>query len=129
MVRRAMRVDPMVATGATLSLSASLDNQLLSCPRIDCAGGIVSARWASPNNSPLANSPASRPEIADQKPDILAVFPRTKALVSFLLRMNRENIRTPARSIANLEFNRRCPLGCICNRCHGPSRCNLCLGT
>jgi NAD-dependent dihydropyrimidine dehydrogenase PreA subunit len=46
-----------------------------------------------------------RPEIADQKGDILALFPKTKTLVSFVLRMNRENIRTPARSIANLEFH------------------------
>ena len=48
---------------------------------------------------------ASRPEIADQKADINFVFPRTKTLVSFVMRMNRENIRTPARSIANLEFH------------------------
>lgn len=48
---------------------------------------------------------AGRPEIADQKGDILAVLPKTKTLVSFVLRMNRENIRTPARSIANLEFH------------------------
>jgi NAD-dependent dihydropyrimidine dehydrogenase PreA subunit len=48
---------------------------------------------------------AGRREIADQKRDIEAIFPKTKALVSFVLRMNRENIRTPARSIANLEFH------------------------
>jgi NAD-dependent dihydropyrimidine dehydrogenase PreA subunit len=48
---------------------------------------------------------AGRREIADQQSDILAVLPQTKALVSFVLRMNRENIRTPARSIANLEFH------------------------
>jgi len=47
---------------------------------------------------------AERPEIADQKAEIAAVFPDTKTLVSFVCRMNRENIRTPARSIANLEF-------------------------
>ena len=46
-----------------------------------------------------------RAEIAGQKEEILAVFPKTKTLVSFILRMNRENIRTPARSIANLEFH------------------------
>ena len=46
-----------------------------------------------------------RPEIADQKGDILWLLPKTKALVSFVVRMNRENIRTPARSIANLEFH------------------------
>jgi NAD-dependent dihydropyrimidine dehydrogenase PreA subunit len=46
-----------------------------------------------------------RPEIADQTSDILWLLPSTKMLVSFVLRMNRENIRTPARSIANLEFH------------------------
>lgn len=46
-----------------------------------------------------------RPEIADQRDDILAVFPRTRTLVSFVCRMNREPIRAPARSVANLEFH------------------------
>src|ERR1700674_4984343 len=48
---------------------------------------------------------AGRQEIADQRGDILTAFPKTKTLISFVLRMNRENIRTPARSIANLEFH------------------------
>ena len=46
-----------------------------------------------------------RPEIADKKTEIVAVLPRARTLVSFVCRMNRENIRTPARSIANLEFH------------------------
>jgi ferredoxin len=46
-----------------------------------------------------------RPDIADQKADILSVFSRTKTLVSIVSRMNRDNIRTPARSISNLEFH------------------------
>jgi NAD-dependent dihydropyrimidine dehydrogenase PreA subunit len=46
-----------------------------------------------------------RPEIADQKQEILWLLPKTKALIGFVVRMNRENIRTPARSIANLEFH------------------------
>ena len=46
-----------------------------------------------------------RPEIADQRADILGVFPRTRTLISIVVRMNRDNIRTPARSIANLEFH------------------------
>ena len=49
--------------------------------------------------------PIGRPEIADQKTDILWLLPKTRALISFVVRMNRENIRTPARSIANLEFH------------------------
>lgn len=47
----------------------------------------------------------NRPAIADQRSDILAAFPAAKTLISFVCRMNRENIRTPARSIANLEFH------------------------
>lgn len=44
-------------------------------------------------------------DISAQKPEILAAFSATKALISFVCRMNRENIRTPARSIANVEFH------------------------
>lgn len=46
-----------------------------------------------------------RPEIADQRDEILALFPGTKILISFVCRMNREPIRSPARSVANLEFH------------------------
>src|SRR5579859_2632182 len=46
-----------------------------------------------------------RPEIADQRSEILSLLPGTKTVVSLVMRMNRENIRTPARSIANLEFH------------------------
>lgn len=46
-----------------------------------------------------------RPELADQRADILAVFPQTKTLISFVCRLNREPIRSPARSVANLEFH------------------------
>lgn len=46
-----------------------------------------------------------RPEIADQRADILAAFPHTKTLISLVGRMNREDIRSPARSIANVEFH------------------------
>lgn len=46
-----------------------------------------------------------RSEIADQDDDIFALLPDTKTVVSFLCRMNRENVRSPARSVANLEFH------------------------
>jgi ferredoxin len=45
------------------------------------------------------------PDLADQRSDILALFPPAKSLISIVCRMNRENIRTPMRSIANLEFH------------------------
>src|SRR5262245_25850008 len=47
-----------------------------------------------------------RLEIADQREDILAVFPPTRTLISYVCRMNREPIRSPARSAAKLEFHR-----------------------
>lgn len=46
-----------------------------------------------------------RPALDDQRGDILQAFPPTRTLISFVVRMNREAIRTPARSIANTEFH------------------------
>lgn len=47
-----------------------------------------------------------RPELDEQRADIVAAAPWAKSLVSFVIRENREPIRTPARSAANLEFHR-----------------------
>ncbi len=46
-----------------------------------------------------------RPTLEKDRPDILQAFPSTKTLISFVIRMNREPIRSPARSLANLEFH------------------------
>jgi ferredoxin len=46
-----------------------------------------------------------RPALDDQRDDILRFFPGTRTLVSFVCRMNREPIRSTARSVANLEFH------------------------
>src|SRR5712692_4300889 len=46
-----------------------------------------------------------RPALDDQRDDILRYFPLAKTLLSFVCRMNREPIRSPARSVANLEFH------------------------
>lgn len=45
-----------------------------------------------------------RNEIADQRDAILRVFPRARTLVSLACRISRENLRSPARSIASLEL-------------------------
>src|SRR5437764_12659995 len=47
----------------------------------------------------------SRPALDDQRDDILRAFPPTKTLLSFVCRMKREPIRSPLRSVANLEFH------------------------
>jgi len=49
--------------------------------------------------------PVEHPGLAAHKSDIVSLFPSAKALISIVCRMNRENIRTPMRSIANLEFH------------------------
>jgi ferredoxin len=46
-----------------------------------------------------------RPELDVQRDDILGLYPWTKGLISLVCRMNREPIRSPARSVSNLEFH------------------------
>ena len=46
-----------------------------------------------------------RPEVDDQRGEILTNYPWTRSMVSIVCRMNREPIRSPARSVANLEFH------------------------
>src|SRR4051812_35574752 len=46
-----------------------------------------------------------RPVLAEERPHIQRAFPHTRSLISFVLRMNRENVRSPARSVANSEFH------------------------
>ena len=45
-----------------------------------------------------------RPALDDQRKDILSAFPQTKTLISFVVRMNREAIRTPAPAGAFWKF-------------------------
>jgi NAD-dependent dihydropyrimidine dehydrogenase PreA subunit len=46
-----------------------------------------------------------RPELDDQRAEILGLYPWTRSLVAIVCTMNREPIRSPARSVANLEFH------------------------
>lgn len=46
-----------------------------------------------------------RPELDDQRADLLWAFPHTRTLISFVCKMNREPVRSPARSVANGEFH------------------------
>src|SRR4051812_35707645 len=46
-----------------------------------------------------------RPALAEEYPHIQRAFPHTRSLISLVLRMNRDNVRSPARSVANTEFH------------------------
>ena len=43
--------------------------------------------------------------LGEEGQEILSRFPFAKTLISLVFRLNRENVRTPLRSIANLEFH------------------------
>ena len=45
------------------------------------------------------------PELGDEREKVLETFPRTKSLISIVCRMNRDNVRNPARSLSNTEFD------------------------
>lgn len=46
-----------------------------------------------------------RPELDTDREDIKLAFPRTRTLIGIVSRMLPENIRTPLRSVANVEFH------------------------
>ncbi|WP_425303621.1 SCP2 sterol-binding domain-containing protein [Nocardia wallacei] len=46
-----------------------------------------------------------RAELADERAEIDAALPGARALIGFVCRLNRDSIRSPARSVANLEFH------------------------
>lgn len=46
-----------------------------------------------------------RTELDDQRTDILEAFPHARSVICFVCRMNREPVRSPARSLANTEFH------------------------
>lgn len=46
------------------------------------------------------------PALAEERPHVLAAMPGARTLVSFVVRMHADSVRSPRRSIANLEFHR-----------------------
>ena len=49
--------------------------------------------------------PFEHAELDSDRADILQALPGTRTLIALLVRMNREPIRTPHRSVSNLEFH------------------------
>lgn len=75
------------------SHSGKIDSSRLRQLALDC--GADDAGLVEIGNSALDS----------QRHDIQQFYPATKTLLSFVCRMNRESIRNPARSVANLEFH------------------------
>ena len=66
--------------------------------------GCANCAWTAGPTTPAWSRSAARPWTTSGTTSC-AVFPPTKTLLSFVCRMNREPIRSPARSVANLEFH------------------------
>ncbi len=71
---------------------------------------VLDAKWLKQRCLDLGADDAGfisvdRPELDNQRDDILKIFPRTKTIISFVCRMNREPVRSSVRSIANHEFH------------------------
>lgn len=47
-----------------------------------------------------------RPELAEERPFVEEALPGTRTLIAIVVRMNRDSVRSPARSVANNEFHR-----------------------
>src|SRR5580693_6087870 len=46
------------------------------------------------------------PALASEIPHVQQALPGTRSYISLVVKMNRENVRSPARSVANQEFHR-----------------------
>lgn len=46
-----------------------------------------------------------RPALVEERPHIQRAFPPARSVISIVMRMNRDNVRSPARSVANTEFH------------------------
>jgi epoxyqueuosine reductase QueG len=46
------------------------------------------------------------PDLVEDRPYVLRAFPKARSLIVIVLRMHAEDVRSPARSVANLEFHR-----------------------
>ncbi len=66
--------------------------------------GCVNCAWTAGPTTPAWSRSAARPWTTSGTTSCVPSRP-TKTLLSFVCRMNREPIRSPARSVANLEFH------------------------
>ncbi|WET82946.1 (4Fe-4S)-binding protein [Amycolatopsis sp. QT-25] len=83
---------------------------VLAQPR-DKPSPVIDAGWLkeiclAAGADDAAAVPLGHPELAGEREHVLRALPGTKTLVSLVVRMNRDDVRSPARSVANQEFHR-----------------------
>lgn len=54
----------------------------------------------------VAFAAVDNPDLASEMPHVEQALPGTRSYISLVVKMNRENVRSTARSVANQEFHR-----------------------
>ncbi|HEY1972052.1 MAG TPA: (4Fe-4S)-binding protein [Pseudonocardia sp.] len=73
--------------------------------------GVIDAQWLrrlclDARVDDVAAVSLDHPDLAGERPHAQAALPGARSLISLVVRMNRDNVRSPARSVANQEFHR-----------------------
>jgi Fe-S-cluster-containing hydrogenase component 2 len=79
--------------------------------RIRPKPGVLDADWLremclAAGADDVAFASADNPDLASELEHVEAALPGTKSYISLVVRMNRDNVRSTARSVANQEFHR-----------------------
>ena len=73
--------------------------------------GILDADWLreiclAAGIDDVAFASVDNPDLASEVEHVEAALPATESYISLVVKMNRDNVRSPARSVANQEFHR-----------------------
>src|SRR6476620_529062 len=73
--------------------------------------GVIDADWLrqvclEAGADDVAFASVDNPELASEREYVEGALPGTRSFVSLVVKMNRDNVRSPARSVANQEFHR-----------------------
>ncbi len=96
----------MIASHPTVEkMSKMLDIDALNHPPLHLDGEWLRQLCIDCGADDVGFVPLDRPELAGERPHVLEALPRTRTLISFVSRLNREAVRSVNRSITNLEFH------------------------
>ena len=73
--------------------------------------GVIDADWLrqvclDAGVDDVAFAGADNPDLASEREHVEAALPGTRSYISLVVKMNRDNVRSTARSVANQEFHR-----------------------
>jgi len=73
--------------------------------------GVIDAAWLrqvclEAGADDVAFASVDNPELASEREHVEGALPGTRSFISLVVKMNRDNVRSPARSVANQEFHR-----------------------